>query len=231
MVRCAVVEDERENRDMLRDYIFRFNREKNILLWPFFYSNAADFLSSAEKYDLVLMDIRMPGLSGMDAARILRERDEGVQIVFITSLASYALQGYEVGALNYIVKPVSYPDFALKLARTLKRVKDSRTDIHISGRGKVINLSADDILYLEASGHGVFYHTSGGTLCRRLSLASCEEELPEYFCRTNSCYIVNLLLADSLEGSCITVGQEKLRISEPRLGYVRKRWTEIREGS
>ena len=145
MVRCAVVEDERENRDMLRDYIFRFNREKNILLWPFFYSNAAEFLSSAEKYDLVLMDIRMPGLNGMDAARILRERDEGVQIVFITSLASYALQGYEVGALNYIVKPVSYPDFALKLARTLKRVTDSRTDIHISGRGKVINLSADEI--------------------------------------------------------------------------------------
>ena len=95
----------------------------------------------------------MPGLSGMDAARILRERDEGVQIVFITSLASYALQGYEVGALNYIVKPVSYPDFALKPARTLKRVTDSRTGISISGRGKVINLSADEILYLEASGH------------------------------------------------------------------------------
>ncbi|MBQ4427007.1 MAG: hypothetical protein II881_04545 [Oscillospiraceae bacterium] len=70
MVRCAVVEDERENRDMLRDYIFRFNREKNILLWPFFYSDAADFLSSAEEYDLVLMDIRIPAVADIIVGKV-----------------------------------------------------------------------------------------------------------------------------------------------------------------
>lgn len=227
MLRCAVVEDEKENRTTLRSYISRFNREKGVLLLPIFYRDAEEFLSSNDSFDLVLMDIRMPGMSGMDAARILRERDDRVQIVFTTSLASYALQGYEVGALDFVIKPVSYPDFALKLMRAVKRVPETRTTIRISGRGKISNVCADEIFYLEAAGHEVIYHTFSGNIIRRAALSACEAELPDFFCRTNNCYVVNLLLAERFDGNNITIGGDTLRVSEPRRSHVKNRFSEI----
>ncbi len=227
MLRCAVVEDEKESRLLFRDYVSRFNREKGVLLLPLFYRDAEEFLSSAASVDLVLMDIRMPGMSGMDAARILRERDDRVQIVFITSLASYALQGYEVGALDYIIKPVAYPDFALKIMRALKRLPETRATVRISGRGRISRVCADEIVYLEAAGHEVIYHTVSGDIIRRAALSVCEAELPDYFCRTNNCYVVNLLLAERFDGNDITVGGDTLRVSEPRRSLVRKRFDEI----
>ena len=226
MLHCAIVEDERENRNILQTYLSRFHAEMRHWVRPYFFADAVSFLASERTFDLVLMDIRMPGMSGMDAARLLRERDKTVQIVFMTSLASYALQGYEVGALDFIVKPVSYADFALKFMRAVGRLPDKRTYIRIHGRGVMRRICADDIFYLESDEHEVIYHTADGPVHRRARLADCEKELPSEFCRTNSCYVVNLLHA-SLQGDELLVGGERLRISGPRLAAVRTKYESV----
>lgn len=227
MLRCAVVEDEAENAELIKSYLVRLNSEHRVALAPSFFPDAVSFLSCGRRFDLVLMDIRMPGMSGMDAARLLRERDSAVQIVFITTLASYALQGYEVGALEFIVKPVNYRDFALKLMRAISRCPDKRDIITFATRGSIHRLCAADVFYLESVGHDVIYHTADSQIRRRASLSACEKEMPEYFCRTNSCYVVNLLLVSGTEDGMLTVGGDSLKISEPRLAVVKKRISEL----
>lgn len=227
MLFCAVVEDEQNNRSIMNTYLQRFSEETRHWVRPFFYADAASFLACERAFDLVLLDIRMPGMNGMDAAHILRERDKNVQIVFITSLAFYALQGYEVGAMDYIVKPVSYADFALKFMRAVGRLPDRRTYIRIHGRGVMQRLCTDDILYLESDEHEIIYHTTDGLVRRRARLSDCEKELPKEFCRTNSCYVVNLLHAAVLYNDELLIGGERLRISGPRLAAVRRQYETV----
>ncbi len=227
MLYCAVVEDEQENRSIMNAYLQRFSEEMRYWVRPFFFSDAASFLACERAFDLVLLDIRMPGMNGMDAAHILRERDKEVQIIFITSLAAYALQGYEVGALDFIVKPVSYADFALKLMRAIGRLPDRRTYIRIHGRGTMQRLCTDDIYYLESEEHDVIYHTTDGPVRRRARLSDCEKELPKEFCRTNTCYVVNLLHVSALIRDELLVNGERLRISGPRMAAVRRQYETV----
>ena len=72
---------------------------------------------------MILLDIEMPNLNGMDAARIIRDKDENVVLMFITNMAQYAIHGYSVGALDFVMKPITYYTFSLKMTRALKRVQ------------------------------------------------------------------------------------------------------------
>ena len=107
MYRIAIVEDEAPCREELRGYIERYGQEhgQEFSVYPF--ADGSEILQNYEpRYDVILLDIEMPRVGGMEAAQAIREVDENVVLVFITNMAQYAIKGYSVGALDFVMKPV-----------------------------------------------------------------------------------------------------------------------------
>ena len=127
MTRIAIVEDEAAVREQLAGYVQRYTRQYGT---PFEVTEFADGMEILEDYrpqfDIIFLDVEMKHLDGMETARRIRERDGGVLIVFITNMAQYAIRGYEVDALDYVLKPVNYYQFCTKLSRAIQRVQRRR---------------------------------------------------------------------------------------------------------
>ena len=130
MIKIAVVEDEIEMTNQLLKYVKQFFNENDLDYSVATYNNAIKLLDNYDfSFDLILMDINMPLLDGMSASKKLREIDSEVTLIFITSLAQYAINGYEVNAFDFVLKPISYYNFALKLTRAIDKlsIEDAKT--------------------------------------------------------------------------------------------------------
>lgn len=150
MPKIALVEDEAEAADVLASFIDRYGTEKGTGFTVVRFCNAIDFELTRQKFDLVFMDIQMPGIDGMEAAHLMRTYDSETPIIFVTNLAQYAVKGYEVDALDFIVKPVSYYNFRMRMDKAMRRIA------RVGGRSVVINTrdglrvaSVSDIEYVE----------------------------------------------------------------------------------
>lgn len=125
MLRVAIVEDEAECREVLRDMISRYAEEQQKQIRVQEFSDGSELVDNYKPdYDILLLDIEMPHLDGMKAAEKIRETDQDVVIVFITNMAQYAIKGYEVNALDFIIKPVNYSTFSMRFTRAIGRVKN-----------------------------------------------------------------------------------------------------------
>ena len=123
MPNIALVEDEPEAADVLAAFIARYADEKGLELAVTRFGNAMDFEMTHQHFDLVFMDIQMPGINGMEAAQLMRTYDSETPIIFVTNLAQYAVKGYEVDALDFIVKPVTYFNFRMRMDKAMRRIR------------------------------------------------------------------------------------------------------------
>ena len=115
-MRVAIIEDMDENIAILQTYLNRYGKEHAIQIQTSSYKDGMHFITDYHPvWDLILLDIEMPLLNGMDTARQIRKADPDVLIIFITCLTQYAIEGYSVRALDYVLKPVQYYAFSAKL--------------------------------------------------------------------------------------------------------------------
>ncbi|HIY63139.1 MAG TPA: LytTR family DNA-binding domain-containing protein [Candidatus Mediterraneibacter stercoripullorum] len=220
MFRTAVVDDEENSRGLMAEYLRRFSESSGVQFQEDLYESGAQFL---EKYsadtDIVFLDIEMPGLDGMETARELRNMDEEIIIVFVTNMARYAIKGYEVDAMDFIVKPVQYPAFERMLKKVLRFILKYKREesIFLKSDGEIRKVSTSDILYVEAAGSYVTYHTINGEYRVRGPLKNAEKELQEYgFLRCNHCYIINPRYVTDVKSSSVKVGGTELAVSRNR---------------
>ncbi|MBO4989036.1 MAG: response regulator transcription factor [Clostridia bacterium] len=215
MYQTAIVEDNERERETLKAYLERYSDLFSVSV----FSSAVDFLTNyVPKYDLVFMDIDMPYLDGMSAAKKLRETDDKVCIIFVTNLAKFAIKGYEVSAFDFIVKPVAYSNFALKMDRVMNHfAAKTEKEVLIRTEGNLVRVSVSNICYAEITNHKIVYHTVEKEIVSYGTLKSVEELLNDpLFVRCNKCYLVNLRFVSAIEGSFAIVGKDKLLISYPR---------------
>ncbi len=215
----AIVEDEAEEAEALRSYFARYTEDYGTTFTVTHFLSAEAFLNRYRPvYDLVLMDICLPKTSGMDAAAQLRRIDQSVPLIFVTNMAQFAVKGYEVDAFDFVVKPVSYANFVLKINRLLGKLAAHREgEVLVSQSDHMIRLSASQIKYIEISGHRMVYHTTGGEVNAYGNLKEAEAALdPARFTRCNSCYLVNLNYVQATQGHTVLVDGEALQISRPR---------------
>ncbi len=218
-MQVAIVEDDNRAAERLKDYFVRYQSEHELEVELTFFSNANMFLDKyVGNFDLVMMDIEMPGINGMNAAKKLREMDREVILIFVTNMAQYAVKGYEVDAMDFIVKPVNYADFAFKITRVshaLAMRRQPQITITTPSGMKRANLSS--LKYVEVSGHNVSYHFLDETITIRGSLSKVEESLKDsHFMKCNSCYLVNPKHITEVKGYSVFLGSEELAISHPK---------------
>ena len=208
-MRIAVVDDEKAMRAQLLSYLSRYKDENRLDLDAVtFPSGDAFWESFARNWDIVLFDIDMPGTNGMDTARKVRQADEAVTILFITNVAQYAINGYEVDAVDYVIKPIGYYDFALKFTKALRRAgrQGSRRLLLDSTKGQIA-VEAREILYVEAKGHYLLYKTAQGEYLVRGSISEHEKSLrPYHFERVQKSFLVNLERIENIKTAELTVG-------------------------
>lgn len=173
-----MVEDEQEAADTLRAALVRYGEERRVSFQVRWARSAAE-LDDARGADVIFMDIELPGQNGMDAALELRKRDQTTPLVFVTNLAQYAVRGYQAQALDFIVKPFTYYDFALRMDRAMQAMRRNvaRT-ITVRNREGVRVFSARDLVYVELEGHDLVYHLADGSTARcRGSISAAEKAL------------------------------------------------------
>ena len=140
MIRIAVAEDEKSYRDTLKEYLERYQKESGRGIEVTFYTDGDGLVEEYYmQYDIILMDIQMKFMDGMSAAREIRNKDPEVVIIFITNMDQYATKGYEVEAMDYVLKPVSYFMFSEKIERAVLRMQNRNAQyvlVDIKGRSK-----------------------------------------------------------------------------------------------
>lgn len=214
MVNIAVVEDHDEEAKNLMDCLTQYAAQNCLQFQVTHFANAVLLLDSYKaNYDLIFMDIKLPLMTGMEAAERLRRIDRSVTLVFVTNMAQYAIEGYAVEAFDYILKPINYHAFSLKLKRILAHVGSKREKrIVIRAERGTVGLQLREICYVEVEGHYLNWHTRDSVYRSLGPLKSIGQQLPESYCSISRWYVVNMQYVRGVVGDDVLMEGQKLRI-------------------
>lgn len=230
----AIVEDETECVDKLKECLEEYSIEKNIKFNITVFNNGSEFIFNYNRnIDIIFMDVQMPKMNGFVTAKELRKIDEEVVLVFVTHLSKYAYKGYEVSALDYVLKPVNYAAFKLKIDRAIMRCEASKLkQVMLPTTEGAVRVSIKNIFYVEIDKHNILYHTAQGEYHAYGTLKQIEKILPNGFSRCNSCYLVNLRCVTKMQSDDVYIGDIKLSISRSRKKeFVKALYDYIMEGN
>lgn len=220
-VHVAIVEDCEQDAELLKRNLERYERERSgeVRFELTEFQDGEDLVTNyTADYDLILLDIRMTFMNGMQAARRVRELDSEVVIVFITSMPQYAIDGYKVRATDYILKPISWFSFRESITRALMSIKPREVDmITLELHGGRAKLETGRICFVEARDHQLIFNTRDGSIIARGTLREMEAQLSgKNFFRCSRGCLVNLNCVDSYQGCDIHVNGELIQLSRRR---------------
>lgn len=236
MYRALIVEDDPQAAETLRAHLERYAAERGTSFSVEILPSALEFLEGTRPADVVFMDIGLPGVSGMEAAEVMRQTDELTPLIFVTDLAQYAVRGYQVDALDFMVKPVTYEDFALRMGRAM-RVMDRNAGgtVSVATDEGLRVIAEKDVVYVEIFRHDLYWHVTGSAqpLHARGTLTRVAEELgAERFCRVSASHLINLgQLALIRPGSIVMSDGTEVVISRRRRREVLETLTRYMGGS
>ncbi|MGT2754820.1 LytR/AlgR family response regulator transcription factor [Streptococcus ovis] len=220
--RIALVDDQVDITEELAGFCQRFAQEEDLEVSVLQFNSAEVFLDyfhefqgTDRSFDLIVLDIEMGAINGMEAAQHIRKEDEMVSLIFVTSLAQYAIQGYAVDALDFVIKPVDYDSFSFRLERALRAFKKQvQKTVQLPFNKTNLSLNIEDILYIEVSGHQLSYHTVTETYVTSGSLSTIEQRLPSHlFAKPSQSFLVNLAHVEAIQGNDLLLADHTIPIS------------------
>lgn len=219
LIRVALVEDDEAYREKLMTYLQQFGQEHQEEMHITSFCDGEEIISKYRTdYDIILMDIEMAHVDGMTAAEHIRQSDSDVVIIFITNTPQYAMKGYTVDALDYVLKPINYFAFSQRISRALTRMqKRTSRSIVLHERSRMVKVSLSDIKYVEVRNHDLTYHTTKDTIDVKGTLSEAETQLvDDHFFRISNSFLVNLKYIDCISGYDLVIGEDTLNISRSR---------------
>ena len=220
MYEVLIIEDSDAEADVLIGHLARYDEERRIGLHVTRRVSTVDLFYDDTHFDLVFMDIDLPGENGMDAARRFRENDSETPLIFVTNLARFAIKGYQVDALDFIVKPITYYNFAMRMDRAVRAMhRNESATLAITTSDGISVVAISDIVYVEVLGHYLYYHLVGKESLRsRGTITKAEEALADHsFVRVSKGHLVNMGRITRMGSDEVVVaGGDVLYFSRPR---------------
>ena len=190
-MKLAIVENERSHAEHLRSLLQQWSRERQSILDVAVFSSGEAFLrSDTNAFDLVFMDIQLSGLDGISAAHRLREQAFKGQLVFLTAFSEYVFDGYDVQALNYLLKPIAYDKMAKCMDYAARKLSDDHYTFR--NRGSIIQIPYSQIIYFSSANHFTQIITTEGSFRQLESIKNIFTHLPDRFHFCHRTVIVNM---------------------------------------
>ncbi len=218
MFKCIIIDDEELARGLLRSYVDKLDFLE--LIADFEGPLEAMSILKGQTIDLIFLDIQMPDLKGTDFAKML---GTSTQIIFTTAYSEYALKGFELNALDYLLKPITFDRFLIAVNKMTAPTAIVADTITVKSGYNLHKLKFSDILYIESDNEYVVFHTTGNKIMSHQSLKALEKILDAtIFTRVHRSYIVNKKLVTALKGKDLFIGKLKIPVSDSYYEKVKK---------
>lgn len=217
MIKISVVEDQEKWIDLIRNYLARYQEENKVSFAVSYFKNGSDFISQYKgDASLIFRDVARPERNGIEASKKLREMDKEVCLVFLTERVQYAVDGYEVNAYDFLIKPMDYELFRIKRNKFLSHIGNKEEkSIVINSSNEVHKVKISDIRYVESNKHYLYFHLENSTYRRRQSMDSIKDRFKgQGFSEINRSLLVNLRFVDNFNNSEVFIKTEVLPLSQ-----------------
>lgn len=201
-MKIAICDDDQLQLNLLTKYCENWAKALNNKVHIITYPSAEAFLFSYEEglnFDVLLLDIEMKEISGMDLAKILRNLKDDISIIFITGMKDYVFEGYHVEALDYILKPVKEHQLEIALNKAVEKLDLKEAFLLLETKGQFVKVKEKQVSLIESMGHNTILHTDGNEYESKKSISTFESELNEsLFFRCHRCYLINVAKIESI---------------------------------
>ena len=202
MIKIAIVEDDEKYHVVCHDLLIKY-AENNKLEFDIhnFYTGFAFLDNFKGNYDLIIMDVEMPQIDGLEVSKLIREIDKDIPIIIISHSAQYAVKGYKVDAFGYIVKPIQEYDFDFIINKAINYIaSEKKSFILVSSKSMIKKIDIDEIYYIEVNAHILKIVTSSGDIQVRDRIKKYEEILKKHnFERCDNSYLANLKYCSNVD--------------------------------
>lgn len=225
-LRCVIIDDEKLARDLLKKYVSKIS--ELVLVGAFKSPKYAKDLIEKREVDLIFLDIQMPEISGLD---FVKKLNQPPMVIFTTAYSIYAVDGFELEAIDYLVKPFRLERFEKAVEKAIKRfeleqdqiklkanqldqeLKSDQDFILVKSEYKVYKILFDDIIYVEGMREYVAFHLSDRKILSLMSLKKLEAIFPsQQFLRVHKSYIINQDKITSMQNQRIFIGEKIIPI-------------------
>ncbi len=219
MLQVAIVEDMEKDAEILTEFLNCYKTETKQDLTVRCFKSALSFINDYEpEYDIILMDIILPNMNGMEASKKIREIDETACLIFVTNMADYAVEGYQVNAMDYLVKPLNYTRFVRTMDKAVNYCTLRRHQaLTFKTTEGPVRMEASDIYYIRSYKHYVYIMTRDQEYRVRISMKELEDMLTDkLFFRCDNSYFVNMAHVDQIKRDTAAVGPWEIPVSRSR---------------
>ncbi|AWH76400.1 LytR/AlgR family response regulator transcription factor [Clostridioides difficile] len=220
MINIGICDDELHYRlkikDILKKVLSSYTMDYNIHE----FSSGKELLCNYPKnLDILIIDIQMEILNGIDTSRKIREFDENLEIIFMTSFPEFMQEGYEVKAYRYILKPINEKKITKNILPCIDEIMKKRNNyLTIKVKNYVDRIKIDSIIYIETDRPNIVIYTHDNTYTTKMSISKIEKILSEFgFFRCHNSYIINLKLVQSMNGNSVVINGKSIPVSKYRV--------------
>lgn len=208
LYRIAITDDCVADTEYIKSLVKHWSKQQNICVKVETFPSAEAFLFDYEEdkaWDILLLDIEMEKMNGVDLAKAIRKTNSIVQIVFITGFSDFIAEGYEVSALHYLMKPVSTEKLYGVLDKAVANLEKSEKRLCVTFDRQTDFVPVSQILYIESQKQYVLIHTAEETYRMKASLTDMEAKLDAYFYKCQRSFLVNLRYVVRIKNDCVVL--------------------------
>lgn len=228
-LKIAICDDEQKQIEYLKSAVVTWAEQKQHSVTVSTFLSAEGFLFEYDEdksFDILLLDVEMDNISGIDLAKRIRKENLRVEIIFITSHFEFYGEGYEVDALHYLIKPVSAEKLETVLDKAAGKLRIEPPSVVITCDGETVKISETDILYVEAFKHYITIYTKAKEYTVKESISAFEERLSEGFYKIHRSYIVSLRHITKISRTAVTVNGIELPLARGKYDEVNRAFIE-----